>query len=185
MSFQFSVFSFQRRSRAWVTAVIGHWSLVIGYLAQASDVPLTPIEELARRADDVVRGRVVSLEATRDEKGRPFTRVEVGVAECWKGAATNQLTVVLAGTVLGERRVLVVGEPEFLLDEEVVLFAVRNPRGEAVTLDLARGKFLVTTNAVTGGLEAANRPVKGGAAMPGFAPLELGELKRRVSKALE
>lgn len=150
--------------------------------ALASDVPLTSIEELARRADIVVHGRVESLEARRDDSGRAFTRMELEVAETWKGAVTNRLTVVQGSAVLGARQVRVLGEPEFRLGEQVVLFGVFNPRGEAVTLDLARGKFSVTTNAVTQAVTAVSdgARVAGGVALPGQAPVELAELERRI-----
>lgn len=151
-------------------------------VALGSGVPLTSVEDLAARADIVVRGRVESLEARRDDTGRAFTRVELEVAETWKGAATNRLTVVQGSAVLGARQVRVLGEPEFRLGEQVVLFGVFNPRGEAVTIDLGRGKFAVTTNALTKAVTAVSdgARVAGGVALPGQAPVELAELERRI-----
>lgn len=148
----------------------------------ATDIPLTPIDDLARRADVVIRGSVASIEARRDGEGRPHARIEVSVAETWKGSPTNRLTVVQGSTILGQKQVRVLGEPEFRLGEDLVLFAVFNPAGEAVTLDLARGKFAVTTNSTTGALTAASDGAKaaGGIALPGQAPVALDELKLRV-----
>ncbi len=158
---------------------------VAGLTAGATDVPLTSVEELARRADVVVHGRVESLEARRDESGRAFTCVELGVTETWRGAATNRLVVVQGSAVLGDRQVRVLGEPQFRLGEQLVLFGVFNPQGEAVTLDLARGKFSVTTNTVTRTLVARSdgARVAGGMALPGQAPVELAELRRRCKEA--
>jgi hypothetical protein len=157
--------------------------LAFGFASlRATDIPLTSIEELARRADVVVRGSVASIEAMRDGEGRPYTRLELTVSETWKGPSTNRLTVVQGGSVLGRRQVRVLGEPEFRLGEDAVVFAVFNPDGEAVTLDLARGKFSVRTNAATGRITAMSdgAKVSGGAALPGQTPVALDELRQRV-----
>lgn len=153
---------------------------------RATDIPLTSIEELARRAEVVVRGSVTSMEAMRDGEGRPYTRLELAVTETWKGSATNRLWVVQGSAVLGQRQIRVLGEPEFRLGEEAVVFAVFNPAGEAVTLDLARGKFSVKTNAANGRLTAVSDGAKvaGGVALPGQAPVALDELKQRVKDSL-
>jgi hypothetical protein len=157
-----------------------------GQVARATDIPLTSVEDLSRRADVVVHGTVVSLEAKQDDGGQPRTEIALSVNETWKGAPTNRLMVVQGSSVLGRRQVRVLGEPEFRLGQELVLFAVFNPRGEAVTLDLARGKFTLKTNAVSKALEATSdgARVSGGVALPGQAPMELGELHRRVREAM-
>ena len=146
------------------------------------------MEELTRRADSVVHGRVASLEANRDAEGRVFTRVEIEMAEVWKGTPTNHFTLVLGSGVLGHRWVKVIGEPEFRLGEEVVVFTLRNPRGDGVTLELAQGKFSIheprgggeklASNGVLGGAEAA-----AGYRLPTQLPLPLAELERRVREA--
>ncbi len=168
----------------WFTLTV---MAVAGRSAGATDIPLTPVSELARRADLVVRGTVVSLEARRDPGGHLRTEVGLEVAESWKGMATNRLTVVQGSAVLGERQVKVVGEPEFRLGEQLVLFAVFNPLGEAVTLDLARGKFAVKTNPVTQRVVATSdgARVQGGVALPGQAPVEVSELRRQVREATQ
>lgn len=168
----------------WVGPRLG----LLGALVAPAGSPLpVPVADLARRADAVVHGRVASFEASRDAEGRVFTRVELEAAEVWKGAATNRFSLVLGSGVLGERWVKVVGEPEFRLGEEVVVFTVRNPHGDAVTLDLAQGKFSVretkdgrklTSNGALGGTENA-----AGYRLPTLMPLPLAELKRRVGEA--
>lgn len=178
---------FPFRFHGWRAVLCGLAWLVGAGLGHATDVPLTPVDELARRADVVVRGRVVSLEATRDAEKRPFTRIEFDVLAVWKGPATNRLAVVQASSPLGPRPVQVPGEPQFRLGEDVVVFAVRNPRGELVTLDLARGKFSVRTNAVSGAVEAANDGARSAAGygLPGRVPVPLERLTQQVKDTLK
>lgn len=162
-------------------------ALVLSFAALASGGPITPVEELARRAEAIVQGKVTSLECSKAANGQMFTRVELAVAEVWKGAATNHFALVHAGGVLGERWVRVAGGPEFRLGEEVVVFTVRNPQGEAVTMDLAQGKFSITgkdkerlvSNGVIGGAAGGS-----GYRLPTQLPLPLVELRRRVKGSL-
>ena len=78
-----------------------------GSVARATDIPLTSVEELSRRADVVVRGTVLSLEAKQDDGGQPRTEIALSVTETWKGTPTNRLTVVQGSSVLGRRQVRV------------------------------------------------------------------------------
>ena len=147
-----------------------------------------PVEDLAKRADTVVHGKVAALECTRDPAGRIFTRVELDVAEVWKGKPAGRFSLVLAGGVLGARKVGVVGGPGYRLGEEVVVFTARNANGEPVTLDLAQGKFTVETAQASGAKHVANGVLGGAAEKSGYrlpmqVPLELSELRRRVEAA--
>lgn len=112
-------------------------------------VPLS-LDQLAARAELVIRGSVVAVESARDDAGRIFTRIEIAVEETWKGTlATNRFAVVQGGGVLGDRRTTVTGQAEFKMGERAVLFLVLNPRGEGVTLGLAQGKFRVEQDPAT------------------------------------
>ena len=139
-------FTARRRSES---GVLNRFLITLGLLGSGLAPAGSPVsgiqsvEELTRRADSVVHGRVASLEANRDAEGRVFTRVEIEMAEVWKGTPTNHFTLVLGSGVLGHRWVKVIGEPEFRLGEEVVVFTLRNPRGDGVTLELAQGKFSI------------------------------------------
>ena len=159
-------------------------SALAGRLAAAIGTPV-PVEDLAKRADTVVHGKVAALECTRDTAGRIFTRVELDVAEVWKGRPADRFALVSAGGVLGARKVAVVGGPEYRLGEEVVVFTARNATGEPVTLDLAQGKFTVETAPASGAKHVANGVLggtadKSGYRLPTQVPLELSELRRRV-----
>ena len=160
---------------------------VAGQIAAAIGAPV-PVEDLTKRADTVVHGKVDALECTRDPAGRIFTRVELDVAEVWKGKPAGRFTLVLAGGVLGARKVAVVGGPEYRLGEEVVVFTARTESGEPVTLDLAQGKFTVEAAQASGAKHVANGVLggpadKSGYRLPTQLPLELSELRRRVEAA--
>ncbi len=162
-------------------------SALANRIAAAIGAPV-PVEDLAKRADTVVHGKVDALECTRDPAGRIFTRVELDVAEVWKGKTVGRFTLVLAGGVLGARKVAVVGGPEYRLGEEVVVFTARNESGEPVTLDLAQGKFTVEVAQASGAKHVANGVIggpadKSGYRLPTQVPLELSELRRRVEAA--
>src|SRR5437867_8643817 len=93
------------------------------------------IEQLAQESALVVQGTVRSKSCQRDPAGRIFTKVELQVAETWKGSlTTNRISIVHGGGVLGGERSIVSGQVDYGIGEEVVAFLVLNQRGEAVTL---------------------------------------------------
>ncbi|GDY23232.1 hypothetical protein LBMAG56_45790 [Verrucomicrobiota bacterium] len=129
----------------------GVWCVSSGFATQFLPVP---IEELARTADVVLRGEVVSRSCERDPRGRLTTRIELAVSEVWKGAPTTHFTVVQAGGTLGEQRQTVIGQAEYRIGEEVVAFLALNRSGEGVTLGLAHGKFSLVRSRNSGELLA-------------------------------
>src|SRR5438034_741781 len=156
-------------------------------------IQFTPlsIEQLAQESALIVQGTVLSKSCQRDSAGRIFTKVELGIAEVWKGSlATNRFTVVHGGGILGDRRATVSGQVEYELGEEVVAFLVFNHRGEGVTLGLAQGKFHIWKEAETGErlvhnllhgeIETRRQSVSSSDRLPTQRRLTLAELKRRV-----
>ena len=109
------------------------------------------IDALTAKAQLVLFGTVLSKRCQADEAGRIYTKVDLQVAEVWKGAlVTNRFTVVHGGGVLGERKVVVSGQADYQVGEEVVVFLVVNQRGEGVSLGLAQGKFQIRPDPATG-----------------------------------
>ena len=148
------------------------------------------IDELARKADLIVQGTVLEQACLRDDAGRIYTRVNVRVAEVWKGALpTNAspggLTVVQGGGTIGDVREEVSGDVQYEVGEEFVAFLVFNARGEPVTIGLAQGKFHVWRDPQTGEKFAHNlfhgQPDPAAGHRPDAAtPLPVSELKRQV-----
>ena len=156
-------------------------------------IEFTPlsIEQLAKESALVVRATVLSKSCQRDPAGHIFTKVELEVAEIWKGSLpTNRFTVVHGGGILGDRKATVSGQVEYALSEEIVAFLVLNHRGEGVTLGLAQGKFLIQQDAGTGERLVHNlfhgesgsrgQVVSAPDRLPTQRRLTLAELKRRV-----
>ena len=156
-------------------------------------IQFTPlsIERLTQESALVVQGTVLSKSCQRDPAGRIFTKVELEVAETWKGSLrTNRFTIVHGGGILGDRKATVSGQVEYGIGEEVVAFVVFNQRGEGVTLGLAQGKFHVRNEAETGERLVHNlfhgetvtrrQSASASAHLPTQRRLTLAELKRRV-----
>jgi hypothetical protein len=155
-------------------------------------VPLT-IEQLAQQSELVLEGTVLSKSCQRDPAGRIYTKVELSVADVWKGAVpARPFTIVHGGGVLGDNRVTVSDQVDFQPGEEVVVFLVINQRGEGVSLGMAQGKFHVWINQTTklkyarnsfhGGTEAGGSSTQQSVAEP---RLTLADLKRRVRGGLQ
>ncbi len=174
----------------------GVWCVSSGFATQFLPVP---IAELARTADVVLRGEVVSRSCERDARGRLTTRIELAVSEVWKGARTAHFTVVQAGGTLGEQRQTVTGQAEYRIGEEVVAFLALNRAGEGVTLGLAHGKFSLVRTPESGELRAQSaflghsepgarttRPAGAAAKTPASAPtggpLTVERLKQLVGR---
>lgn len=154
-------------------------------------IPLT-IEELAGAAVAVVHGRVREISAARDASGRIHRRIELEIAEVWKGRLPSGIcSIVAGGGVVGELEVKALGQPEYHVGEEVVLFLARNDDGGLVTLGLAQGKFEVHET-TSGGKRVSNLfwgasvLNEDGGALKKLsqhqAPLTLEELRRRTQE---
>jgi hypothetical protein len=169
------------------------WLVFLFLLAQSVRAlwlePLS-LDQLTEQASLILHGTVRSKSCQRDPQGRIYTKVDLEVAEMWKGSLiAKRFTIVHGGGILGDKRVEISGQVEYAIGEEVVAFLVLNQRGEGVTLGLMQGKFRVGKDAKTGELLAQN-PFHGtddtseriGRAGTSAASsrLTLADLKRRV-----
>ncbi len=129
----------RRHFLCWLALAV--W-IVAGARA-AEFIPLS-IDEMARKSTLIVQGTVKSKTCLQDEAGRIYTRVELEVADVWKGALKqNPLVIVHGGGQVGSRVAHVSGQVDYEPGRETVAFLTINARGEAVTLGLAQGQFHV------------------------------------------
>ncbi len=160
------------------------WSLtaaalvLLVYAAQAVHMLPLSIQQLSDKAQLVLHGTVAKQTVQRDPEGRIYTRVELEVADVWKGdIGLTSFIAVQAGGRLGEEVVTLDGQEEFSVGEEVVLFLVLNQRGEGVVIGLAQGKFKVAQE--PGGEKSVRNRFHGLA--PGEAVKAIAKEKQRLS----
>ena len=93
--------------------------------ADASVARALPLEEMARSADSVVRGRVIWTQAMTLPGGAIVTLTEIEVLDVLAGDAPSTITMVEPGGEPGDTGVgmLVSGTAHFEMGEEVVVFA--------------------------------------------------------------
>ena len=125
--------------------------LVAESVAVASSARKLSLDELARQADVIVKGRVQKLQTkTSSDRSTITTAVTLAVDEQWKGAPASSLSIEQPGGSSGGITQRVAGAAEFALDEKVIVFLKREGRGHYVTVGGRQGKFTVKTDAQTG-----------------------------------
>lgn len=159
-------------------------SLVVAFSwparASAATFAETSVEELARGAEVVVRGKVLRT-SSRWEGGRIVTEAEIGVASAWKGVPGERLAVVVPGGRVGDLAQKVSGAPTFRRDEEVVVFAGRAGPRRLGVVGLALGKFRVEQGVATPALDGVRlEPRRLAPGERSAAPMGVAELERRV-----
>jgi hypothetical protein len=91
--------------------------------ARATVVVGADLGELARDARAIARGRVVAVDAQWTADRRTIeTLVTLEVESYLKGALGGTVQFLVPGGSLGRFRSIVVGAPEFSVDERVVVF---------------------------------------------------------------
>lgn len=140
--------------------------LLLVFACQVTATQMKPlsIDDLAKRADRIVHGTVLSNTVRRDSAGRIYTTVELEVREHWRGNhAPGRFTLVHAGGVLGDQGLSISGQEQFAIGEEVIVFAALNQRGDAVAVGMAQGKFNVIRDQQSGRVHVSNpfHPAKG------------------------
>jgi len=106
------------------------------------------VGELARDAVAIARGRVASVDARWDDNHRSIdTIVTLDVEAYLKGAFGSTIQFRVPGGELGRLRTVVVGAPEFVTDERVVVFL--GARGPSVpyVVGFNQGVFRVARSA--------------------------------------
>lgn len=109
------------------------------------------VEELTARADVVAVGIVVSRNAEWSvDRKRIWTRVVVAVTEQIKGTPADELTLTVPGGEIGEAGEFYSHAARFTDNEEVVVFADRDVRGNLRVTAGEQGKLTVERNPATG-----------------------------------
>jgi hypothetical protein len=109
--------------------------------------------DLALRAENIVRGRVVSTRAAWNSgQTMIYTRVVIDVDTTWKGAKRADDTVALSipGGEVGETGIWVEDMPQFMPGEDVVVFLESDGAGGERVCAQVQGKFAVLDDVVVG-----------------------------------
>jgi len=151
--------------------------------ARAATVLRSSVEDLARGADAVLRGRVERC-VSRWDGGRIVTEVVVARTELWRGSAPERATIVVPGGEAGGVAQHVAGAPSFAPGEDVVVFLARAGAGRFRVAGFAQGKFRVEGEVARPDLSETTLvgpPLAAGARPPG--PVRVHELRRTVRGA--
>jgi len=160
--------------------------LLLAGPAHAALALSTSVEDLARDADAVVRGKVVRTTARWSSDGRRIlTYAEVETSSVWRGSAPARVTVVTRGGVVGDIGQRVDGLATFSEGEEVVLFLGKAGDSAFRVRGGSQGKFTVSG-------DRAGPDLSGVGLAPGKAlvagerraeAMPVAELERRVRGA--
>ena len=151
--------------------------------AVAGAVRLLSVHQLARTAELIMVGRVVSLTSRWNMQGTQIvTRIEVQPEEILKGSmSTDRPYFVQPGGRVGNHGSVLADAPSFAEHERVVLFLTRRRDGELRVVALFQGKFTVEQDPAFGPDMAVRRA-------PGSAEIldrmTLDELRSEVQAAL-
>jgi hypothetical protein len=145
--------------------------------------------ELSRDARAIVRGRVAALDAQRTEdRGTIETIVTLEVESYLKGGLGQTLRFRVPGGDFGRYRSIVVGAPEFAVDERVVVFLGAYGPSVPYVLGLSQGVFRIVRAGAEGGefvmspvmLAAAGGAVRIVRGDPSRRALPLNDFEERV-----
>src|SRR5262245_29513902 len=162
--------------------------LTVALPATATVIVPADVGELSREAVAIVRGRVVATDARwTDDHRRIDTIVTLAVERYLKGSLGATVQFRVPGGELGRFRSVVVGAPEFSVDDHVVIFL--GARGPSVPyiLGFSQGVYRVVRAADPSGWMVTPPPVLPAAAgvrvVRGDAtrkPLALADFEGRV-----
>jgi hypothetical protein len=157
--------------------------------ARATVVIGADLGELARDARAIARGRVVAVDAPWTADRRTIeTLVTLEVESYLKGALGGTVQFLVPGGSLGRFRSIVVGAPEFSVDERVVVFLGARGPGIPYVVGFNQGVYRVVTSADRSTLlvtPPAILPAVGGTTAivrgdPNRRPLPLTDFEQRV-----
>ena len=138
-----SVTYFGRATRVLFQGILV--ATVLGVLqVAASSGPVEPVEKIAARSDWVFRGEVVEMGVSEPKPGNLVSKIVFTNLFAWKGLVSNRFELNLPGGTLGRRRLVLAGAPNFCLNQQWVVFAMKNKSGDAILSHPIQGAMLAT-----------------------------------------
>jgi hypothetical protein len=138
----------------WMLKTFATLLLICCLAVPASATVLMPADlgELSRDALAIARGRVAALDARwTEDRGTIETIVTLEVESYLKGSLGSTLRFRVPGGELGRLRSIVVGAPEFVVDQHVVVFLGANGPSVPHVLGLNQGVFRMSRSADSAG----------------------------------
>ena len=165
-------------------------SLVLALAATARATVVVPADlgELSRDAIAIVRGRVARVDTQfTEDRGTIETLVTLEVEGYLKGALGQTVRFKVPGGELGRFRSIVVGAPEFAVDQRVVVFLGAHGPTVPHIVGFNQGVFRVLRAADDSGWVVTPPPNVAGAATvrivrgdAGRRPIPLADFEQRV-----
>jgi hypothetical protein len=152
-------------------------ALLCAMPARGTIVVPADLGELSRDAIAIVRGRVAAVDATwTDDRGTIETTVTLEVESYLKGALGQVVRFRVPGGELGRFRSIVVGAPEFAVDQHVVVFLAAHGPTVPHIVGFNQGVYRLvrTDNAGWVVTPPVNLP-----SVPGPVPIVRGDVNRR------
>ncbi|HSE97088.1 MAG TPA: putative Ig domain-containing protein, partial [Blastocatellia bacterium] len=121
-------------------------------IAGATTVTIPADDDMIVSARAIVRARVLSVGSALDqEKDRIYTYITLRVQEVLKGQITERRIVIKElGGIVGDRAMVVYGNPQFVVGEQVLLYLDTWADGSLRTYQMFLGKFNIITDQNTG-----------------------------------
>lgn len=137
------------RTRLLVAVAFAGLALLGANLAVATTVQKFSRQELAKKSESIVIGKVQDVSSRQDAASKEiYTYITLSVSESVKGAKGEKMVTIrqLGGSV-GHLISAVPGMPSFKTGEEVVVFlTVRDKEGYPWVMGLQQGKYSVVTD---------------------------------------
>lgn len=125
---------------------------------RAKSAPAVMVDRLAQQSDVVAVARVSGVRSEwNEDKSRIQTRVTLAVEQGIKGAAAEEsITILTPGGEVEGVGELYTHMPQFKENEEVLVFASKDAKGNLRVTSGASGKFTVEKDAATGAKRVQN-----------------------------
>lgn len=137
------------RLRFVVSVAFAGLALLGANLATATTVQKFSRQELAKKSESIVIGKVEDVSSRQDAANREiYTYITLSVSESVKGAKGEKtVTIRQLGGSVGNLISAVPGTPSFKTGEEVVVFlTARDKEGYPWVMGLQQGKYSVVTD---------------------------------------
>jgi hypothetical protein len=120
-------------------------------VVHATQITYVSPQNMAKRADLVVRGKVARVESFwNDRHTKIFTRTTIAVDETYKGEPTSRVDILELGGAIDGVKVTVEGALEWKRGEEVLLFLEPYVEGARQVTGFSQGKFDIERDPKTG-----------------------------------